>query len=536
MLQTARNISRIRSFSGFNWLMYYIKRIPLVGRLVKDSVYADAELKETLSILVTVLRLLKAFVTKFLYVGLMLYMPVQLGDWSQEEKLALFWHAFFVLSFLVVLFSSAKVMEPKRDKYICVKLMGILPRDYMRTTLLQNLVTLFVTFVPPVLLFSTLLGATAGQGLLFTFLLAAWRVAVEALNLLVFDRMGVILVKQNGVVWIAILAGYALAYGPLAAGWPLMWVEPVLLSVPAFTVTAVISANSALYLARYPHYRAAVMAVTKIDEPLLNVRKMMVDSQVADVKKFSKDFSSAELMPGKHDHKTGFHYLNAIFFERHRRLLSQPVKIRLLIIAGVFAAGLAASQLAGDLLIRYMELLIGSLPIFIFVMNTMSIGEKVCKAMYYNCDNSLLRYGFYREKRVLLQNFRVRLLRITGLNLIPAGALCAAVAILAAVSGVQWPLGDMLIYLLAVLGLAVFFSVHHLFMYYIFQPYTAERGMKSPAYFIINTFVLFLCVMALQIRQAPAGFTLVVLGAVAAYIALAVTLVYRLSPRTFRVK
>ena len=35
--------------------------------------------------------------------------------------------------------------------------------------------------------------------------------------------------------------------------------------------------------------------------------------------------------------------------------------------------------------------------------------------MFYNCDMSLLHYGFYRQPKVILKNFRFRLLRVGAL-------------------------------------------------------------------------------------------------------------------------
>lgn len=85
--------------------------------------------------------------------------------------------------------------------------------------------------------------------------------------------------------------------------------------------------------------------------------------------------------------------------------------------------------------------LITALPTFLIIMNYTSIGERLCKAMFYNCDLSLLRYGFYREQSAILSNFRIRLLRISVLNLIPAAAICLAVNLLLVLSAESWGAG-----------------------------------------------------------------------------------------------
>lgn len=180
--------------------------------------------------------------------------------------------------------------------------------------------------------------------------------------------------------------------------------------------------------------------------------------------------------------------------------------------------------------------LIGSLSYFVFIMNFTSIGEKVCKAMFYNCDLSLLRYGFYRERTAVLSNFRIRLLRITALNLIPAGAICIAVNLLILLSDENWGIADAAGFCGAILGLSLFFSVHHLFMYYIFQPYSTELNLKNPFFTIVNSIVLAATIVCLRLESTPAYFAGMVLLTTVAYMTIALFLVYKYSGRTFRVK
>ena len=66
--------------------------------------------------------------------------------------------------------------------------------------------------------------------------------------------------------------------------------------------------------------------------------------------------------------KTGFAYLNALFFRRHRRILVRPIIVRLAIIAIIFAAAIVASVYQPDvksLVSRPSAIL----PVFVFIMN-----------------------------------------------------------------------------------------------------------------------------------------------------------------------
>ena len=96
--------------------------------------------------------------------------------------------------------------------------------------------------------------------------------------------------------------------------------------------------------------------------------------------------------------------------------------------------------------------------------------------------------------------------------------------------------GALALFCLAVLSLAVFFSVHPLFLYYIFQPYTAQLAVKNPFFGILNWVVYFLCWMCLQIKQPTSVFTLLVVACTVAYSAVALAVVWNRAEKTFRIK
>lgn len=537
MFRTLNSILDIRGASGANRLIYYFRLLPLIGKWLKEGMYSQTGIKKTLAVLVMILKGLWGFLSKFAYLGIIVYLPViTFGkELPLTEQYQLYLHVLVVLSFFVAAVSNAVILEPKRDKYICVKLMRMPADRYMHATLTLRCVSFFIYFIPAMCVFSSLLGAPLWQGVLLALLLTAWRTVFEALHLVIFDRTEIVVVKKNSWVWTVIGAGYLLAFAPLYFG--MSFVDStIFFSLPVGIVIVVLGALSAIYIARYPRYRNAVDAVTKIDDPLLDMGRLMKESRVREVETREKDYSAKQLSPGQFQGKSGYAYLNAIFFSRHRRFLIQPIQRRLMIIGGLTAAGLLTQFLSPDLFTKLSQYLIGGLPLFVIVMNFTSIGEKVCKAMFYNCDLSLLRYGFYRERSAVLHNFRIRLLRISGLNLIPAAAICLAVNLLILLSDEAWSAGQAAVFSGAILGLSLFFSVHHLFMYYIFQPYSTELNMRNPFFTIVNSLVLAAGIVCMNLESTPAYFALLVLLVTFAYMGIALILIYQYSSRTFRVK
>ncbi len=177
-----------------------------------------------------------------------------------------------------------------------------------------------------------------------------------------------------------------------------------------------------------------------------------------------------------------------------------------------------------------------SIPVLVFIMYCMSTGERICKAMFYNCDSSLLRYAYYREASVILSNFTSRLKRVVILNIMPAIALCVSISCIILASGYSLQLISMIPLFLCIICLSCFFSIHHLFMYYVLQPYTAELTVKSPLFKFINMVVYFACYGCLQVQTSSYYFTAGVIIITVVYMVVALILTYKVAPKTFKLK
>ncbi len=538
MPKTLKIIFNINASSSANQFIYYFKRLPLIGKLLPDYFYQDIALKKVLTAVVSVFKFLMQFVYKALYVGLMVLAPVMLAceDLPKQTQWLAFVHVFFFLSFLIGAVQSPVTFESDKKKYICVKLMRVPAQRYILSMVGYRYLRMFVAFLPSMLLAALYLQAPVWQGLLLTVLFILWRISSEALHLKVFAHKNIVLSQKHLVIWPVILVGLAAAYVPVFLASPLPLASLLLNGFFPLVFAVSLAALCTSYILNYKDYRGVVNASVNLDQMILDPDKNMKESRFADVKLQDKDFSNSVTRSDKYKNKTGYDYLNAVFFERHRRMLWRPIVIRLIIITAVFLIGAVICFIFPKEMGEMAGNINRLLPIFVFVMYFASIGERVCRAMFYNCDISLLRYGYYRQKNVILKNFKVRIKKIAGLNFITALAMSAAALGLVFLSGYHWPLNEMVPFILSIWCLALFFSVHHLFLYYVFQPYTTELGMKNPFFNIINTAVYVLCYLCLKLDSPPKSFAFIVLCATIVYIIAALILVRKFSPKTFRVK
>lgn len=537
MLRTLSRILDIRSSVAANRLIYYIHKLPIVGRWLPADIYAQVGLKRNLAIALVILIELFKFATKFAYLGLIIYLPImllgsELASFQQEK---LFIHIFVLMSFWAASCSSAIILEPRRDKYIAVKLMRLAPDHYMKATLTFKYVLFFVQFLPATIYFFHLFGEPAGEAVLFVVLLTAVRIVAELMHALLYERTGTVLVTKQAWVWPLILIGVAGAYVPLLVG-QVPNTADLLLNLPAGLAIIIMGVMAGAYLLRYPYYRSVVDAATKRDDPLMNLGKMISDAQIASVQNKDSDYAKLDLRSAQFAGKAGYGYLNAIFFARHKRFIVQPMYKRLAIIGALFAAAIGYAWWRPEAVGNLLEQPADWLPFTVLGMYFLSIGDQLCKALFYHCDVKLLRHAFYREPRAIMANFRIRLGRMLLLNLLPAAAVCAGFAVLAFSAGIQWGAMDYAAILVSIASLALLFTMHHLFMYYFFQPYSSELNIKSPFFLIANSLVSALCYLGLLIPGTAGQFMLAVVVVAAAYSAAAFLLVRRFGSRRFRVR
>src|SRR5699024_1108379 len=113
--------------------------------------------------------------------------------------------------------------------------------------------------------------------------------------------------------------------------------------------------------------------------------------------------------------KKGLAFLNSLFFIRHKRLITKPVVIKSLAVPaiglGVFFLTVFKETLTPE---GIFELVIRAMP---FLMYILSRQDKVITAMYLNCDQGLLPYGFYRKGEMLLAMYRLRFRSMLAINM-----------------------------------------------------------------------------------------------------------------------
>ena len=169
-------------------------------------------------------------------------------------------------------------------------------------------------------------------------------------------------------------------------------------------------------------------------------------------------------------------------------------------------------------------------------MYAINRGTGFTKALFMNCDHSLLTYSFYKQPKFILKLFQIRLLEIIKINLLPALVIGGGLPILLYISGgTDNPLNYAVLFI-SILCMSVFFSVHYLTIYYLLQPYNAGTEMKSGTYQIVMSATYFICFFFMQIKLPTLIFGLMTIAFCILYCIIACLLIYKFAPQTFRLR
>lgn len=542
MFNTISRIRQLQIITLVNRLIYFMQRLPIVGRLISDQNYAAFRTKRKIGGIVVVLIFVAGLLESLIYFGGMLALPLLLwtdGD-STSERFALFLHMYFWISGVMAGFTSAKVLESNKMKYTFVRLMRIAPTRFMRAMLVNRYTTFFLYQGISFILISLFFNFSIFYALQIVGMMTIWRVMCEFVHLAFFQWKGTIAVQKTGVMVLIMLLSLTVAYLPLTP-----------LNIPLFGMVVLdqgwlvilISLSgivSGYMLLKHTDFTTAVRAVTNHADPLLNAEIMMANLEQQMIQSKENDYNKdSKYSPSNlHDReqasfeKKGYEQMHNLLVTRHDQLLRGPFRRRLL---AIMIIGLLLSLFA---LIFRDYVTLSSVqrytPTLILAMLSLTIGREVCKGLFYHCDMHLMRYSFYRKHAK--QHFRLRFRSLLFLNLQLGACLATALSVSILVLSEGKDTSTLLPIWLMTMALSVFFSVHHLLTYYVFQPYTTELATNNPLFTLVNSVISLGFVITMFLGPTLWGLSAVLTMLTAGYVLSAVPLISKYALNNFRVK
>ncbi len=522
MNKTLRISFSLKNTYRVNGILYSLKQIPLIKKALPETLYRVQGLKIFANVLSVLWELVSIFLGKFLY-----FLTMVAGIGLLYEKVPVDQTYLHILLFLTVIgaFVNTNLFNPTRDKYYAMVLLRMDAREYTLVNYTYAILKVIIGFLPFSIWFGLEKGIPLWMCLLIPFSVAGLKITVAASSLWDYERRG-LAYNENRLgkyLWICVGLLLAAAYGLPAAG----MVLPGPVSAGLMAAFVPMGMVGIWKIKAFQNYR-------EINQQLLAQVTNQMDSVAQATQKQSQKAISTDTSITSR--RKGFEYLNELFIRRHQKILWNSSKkiaaVCLFLIFGI----LLAFYLMPEIKEKTNELLMSFLPYFVFIMYAVNRGTGFTRALFVNCDHSLLTYSFYKRPDMVLKLFRIRLREIIKINLLPALVIGTGLVIALYASGGTDNVLNYVVLFSSVICMSIFFSVHYLTIYYLLQPYNAGTEMKSGTYRLVMSATYFVCFFLMQIRMPILVFGVMCIAFCILYSILACILIYRFAPRTFRLR
>lgn len=526
MIKTLRLSFSLKNTYRVNSIIYSLKQIPFIGKCIPGKAYQVHGLKVFANVLFWIWEVLSAFLGKLLYFLMMFMLPIVLYEPQGNAKATIFLHLLIFLS-IIGAFVNTYMFNPTKDKYYAMILLGMNAKEYTLLNYFYEIIRLLFGFSLFGILFGLWAGLSLWECIMIPLFVAGIKLIYAAVELWNYEKKQKI-TNENflGVVrWILLAVLAVLGYGLPFVGVML----PQTISIGIMCAVIIAGVVSLRKIIVFTQYRSMYQEILQGSMIFLDPSVRVEMQQKQERKKISADtdiFSN----------KKGFEYLNELFIKRHRKILWTS-SIRIAVISATIIAALVLfSVVQPEEKSVINELIMTILPYFVFIMYAINRGTGFTRALFVNCDHSLLTYSFYKQPKMILQLFRIRLWEIIKVNLLPAGVIGGGLALLLLVSGGTDRLWNYAIIAVSILCMSIFFSVHYLTLYYLLQPYNAGTEVKSGTYRIIMGATYVICYGMMQLRLPTFIFGLCTIAFCILYSVISCILVYKIAPKTFHIR
>ena len=522
-----------RTVNGF---FYYLRKLPLVGQSIPESIFKSYSFKSGLFLFLHIFSIPSRFLVKGLWLALNFYFAsfwinlLSGGEFNFWNVLPGTWLLGFSLWLVFVgyAFRFGKGFEPfiAKSKREFMRNFGLSQSSLLQSQLFIEPIITSLSYLPALLIFSSLSGnwLYLPLGLLT---IPAGSFTGQALNRWFFNRR-ILSGRNSWQSWVILGTGLAAIASLILLRNHL---SPIFL-LPVLACQVLLIWFGYRYLKQQTnhldYFYYCMDQSLQMDKNFFELTKgneytrqgLQMQDKLSTEK--GKDLS----------HLSGMTYLNALLFDRYKKVLYKKVRnwvlslVVILVALEAFRYYLEPFELTDAVLLR-------CLPFSFMIMYLASSGKVVAQMVFVNCDISMLHYPFYREAKTIIAGFNYRFWQTCKLNLIFAGSLFAVILVLGRFA---FSLETILLTALLLLSLTALFSFHDLFIYYILQPFTKDMDVSNPFYKFLSGALYWVAYLNTQLDLGSHTYILLVSLAMIAYVSIGYWILLKKAPQTFRLK
>ena len=524
MIETFITSFKLQNTYRTNSIIYSLKQLPLIKRILPNSLYKNRGLKIFASIISILWEIINIFIGKILYILLMIFTTL---TWYHTNQADTFIHIFIFLTFAGGVLNTY-MLNPTKDKYYAIILMNIDARKYGLSNYYYQLIKLVVGFLPFTILFGMIAGVPLWIQIALPFFALAIKLIVMNYSIYHFKKTNKASNENipTKFVWGFVAVCLVLAYGLPAINFVIT--QSIFLCV--FIISIILGIYSLVKIHNFKDYKKMYKQVLTESNVYMQERKagtqLIKDTSLKQIE-LDKNYTS---------NKSGFAYFHDLFVKRHKKILTEAVKKQSVVILVIIIAMIIGITMNENFKTKTNEILLVYLPYFVFIMYLINRSSSVTQAMFMNCDHSMLTYRIYRTPKVILGIFKERLKTLITINLLPAVLIGGGLALLLYLSGgTDNPINYAILFI-SIISMSIFFSVHYLVMYYLLQPYNVSTEMKSSTYKVVQGLTYIVSWYMIQIKMPIFGFGIATIVFCIAYSLISLFLAYKYAPKTFKLR
>lgn len=140
MLKTFFTSFKLQNTYRTNSIIYSLKQLPLIKRILPNSLYKNKGLKIFAGIISILWEIINIFIGKVIYIAAMIFMAL---SWYKTNNADTFIHIFTFLTLAGGVLNTY-MLNPTKDKYYAIILMNINAREYGLSNYYYQLIKLIV--------------------------------------------------------------------------------------------------------------------------------------------------------------------------------------------------------------------------------------------------------------------------------------------------------------------------------------------------------------------------------------------------------
>ena len=536
-LDSLRIILSLKNTVNINSILHGLRSLPIIGKYISEKIYNIRFIKIIAFIISIQKEILKAFLGKLGIVLFLALVSVPVSTFTNHTAATPFLYGFVYFSLIFAFFHN--IFGSTVEGNYAVLMMGMDPKKYVLARLLYKTASILIGYT----LFSIPAAIIVKVPWYIALLLPISAVGYTAgrlgLQMLYFSarQSGEKTVSIEGNTAIITILVLIIIFGGAAVSPWVVYYDMLIVCEIAVAI-GVIAAPVGLFLIRkfpYGLYRTALYAEhTKAEiskDKCKKANRGYKEYRISEIKTNDKVESRSK----------GFKYLNDLFIKRHgsvlygRMMMTIAIGAVLITLASIFLHyEIKECELPSQSTLRF---LFSRHPgIFLFMLFVINSGAHMAHAMFSNCDSAMLMYGFYKDPGAIRKMYNIRCMSVIRLNIIPALMMAVFAVITLALTGGEDYAGQYIFTVLEIITAVAFFSIRHMTLYYILQPYTSDFLLKSYVYafitFISGTFFFILIFVPINAKWL----TLIGFAILISYYLASNLIIYRFGSKTFRIK